>query len=349
MTLASLQSPDKPLVLVFADAACGPCRALLPDVALWQAQYPDAFDLAVISRGTADANREKFATLDPRRILLQQQRETAKAYRVLGTPSAVVVLAEGTIGRPLANAEAEIRSLIWRLVKPGAPEPAPAVAPPFALPDLDGVQVRSEDLRGTATLLFFHRQGCGLCTRLLPDLRAWEEEPGSGRARLLVVSSASPDESRAFGLSSTIVLDPDSSVRKRYGVLGTPSGILLDRAGYIISNASGRSGVLRLLGRPAALSGFAAAASAEATPASPATLPAGARPVKDSCVEDGWQHGPLQQLPPEGAHAERDRRPDLGNAATGVTRSTAWLPRSARSFPPGRTSSAVFARSSRGC
>ena len=59
-----------------------------------------------------------------------------------------------------------------------------------------------------------------------------------------MVSSASPDESRAFGLSSTIVLDPDSSVRKRYGVLGTPSGILLDRAGYIISKASGRSGVL---------------------------------------------------------------------------------------------------------
>jgi hypothetical protein len=95
MTLASLQSPDKPLVLVFADAACGPCRALRPDVALWQAQYPDTFGLAVISRGTADANLEKFAAL----------------------------------GRPLANAEAEIRSLIWRLVKPGAPEPAPAVAP----------------------------------------------------------------------------------------------------------------------------------------------------------------------------------------------------------------------------
>jgi hypothetical protein len=106
---------------------------------------------------------------------------------------------------------------------------------------------------------------------MLPDLKAWAADAPPDDARLVVVSNAGADECRALDLppAATVLLDPDASVRKRFGMMGTPSAALLDAGGHLVKKVSGRSRILRLAGTGAA-----------------SDLPAGVAPRKDPCVSD---------------------------------------------------------------
>ena len=66
---------------------------------------------AVISRGSISENRNKQSALALERVLLQKDRETAEAYGVVGTPSAVLI-ERGRIASPLAAGGDAIRSLV---------------------------------------------------------------------------------------------------------------------------------------------------------------------------------------------------------------------------------------------
>jgi peroxiredoxin len=122
VTLADLLAPGKPVFLVFSDPGCGPCTALMPDVATWQ-QPGSRLTVAVISRGTPESNRAKLADLGIRHILLQRDRETAQAYGAPATPSAVLVQSDGTIGSGVALGPAAIQTLIdpWVEESPRTP------------------------------------------------------------------------------------------------------------------------------------------------------------------------------------------------------------------------------------
>jgi hypothetical protein len=52
---------------------------------------------------------------------VQQDREVAQVYQVDGTPAAVLVQPDGTIGSPLALGEEAIRALVARTVIPPVP------------------------------------------------------------------------------------------------------------------------------------------------------------------------------------------------------------------------------------
>jgi hypothetical protein len=127
---------------------------LLPQIAEWQTAQSHAFTLAVLSRGTAEANRAKSVEHNVRRVLIQDDREVADEYGVWGTPSAVMIRADGTVGSLLSQAEAQILELIDSLIAiaparaggsspkaaappapaPVAPSPAPAPDAPAAAP-----------------------------------------------------------------------------------------------------------------------------------------------------------------------------------------------------------------------
>ena len=90
------------MLLLFSDPGCGHCDALLPQVAGWQQQHRDRLTVALASRRCA---RQKAATPEThglRDVLLQANREIAEAYQVNGTPSAVLIGANGKIASPLA-------------------------------------------------------------------------------------------------------------------------------------------------------------------------------------------------------------------------------------------------------
>ncbi|MHB8577707.1 MAG: MauE/DoxX family redox-associated membrane protein, partial [Dehalococcoidia bacterium] len=189
LTLDALRAAGRPLLLAFTDPGCGPCSALLPDVARWQRELGATVSLALISRGSIADNRAKATEHGLSQVLLQQDREVNAAYQVNGTPSAVLVRADGTIGSPLAEGAEPIKALVARTlgtplpaapqsVIPGlpvapagqpcpncgqvhdaAPAQAPAVqglavgtpAPVLQLPDLDGKPVDLAELRGQET------------------------------------------------------------------------------------------------------------------------------------------------------------------------------------------------------
>ena len=109
LTLEALQADGLPVLLVFMHTGCGACKTLLPDIARWQREHTRALTVAMISRGSAEANRAKFTGQGLTRLLLQQDREVAEAYQAKATPAAVLVRPDGTIGGPLAVGPDAIR------------------------------------------------------------------------------------------------------------------------------------------------------------------------------------------------------------------------------------------------
>ena len=282
ITLDFLRAAGKPIVLLFTDPGCGPCTALMPEVGRWQREYLSKLSVALISRGTPEANRAKVSEHGITQVLLQKDREVAEAYQATGTPGAVLVRPDGTIGSPLVMGADAIRALVAQAVGlpalrsvPSTPTPttgtalptlpangngvpaaqaAPAkpevgdLAPAFALPNLNGKPVNLSDFRGSTTLVLFWRPSCGFCQRMLDDLKAWEAQPPRGAPKLLVVSTDSVESNRAMGLRSTVVLDAGGlSVGSKFGANGTPMAVLVDAQGKIASElAIGAPAVLKL-------------------------------------------------------------------------------------------------------
>ena len=282
MTLDILLSRGMPVLLTFSDPECGPCNSLLPEVGRWQRDYASKLTLVLISRGTPEDNRVKAGQHGIAFVLLQQDREIAEAYQAHGTPCAVLVRADGTMGSGLACGAEQIRELVAQAVglpvikalpvatgrenghalPMAAPQgngagaavpsrssrlPIGETAPAFTLPDLSGQRVSLADFQGKQTLLLFWNPGCGFCQQMLSDLKDWEAESLDGGLTLLVVSTGNLDENQALGLRSPVLLDEGFTVGPTFGANGTPMAVLVDAEGKIASEvAAGAPAVLAL-------------------------------------------------------------------------------------------------------
>lgn len=278
-TLAELQALGRPLLLLFMDPNCGPCNALLPDVGRWHRELADVVTVAVVSRGSPDSNRGKLEEHGLGPVLLQRDYEVTTAYQAHGTPSAVLVRSDGTIGSPVAPGAEAIRSLVAHVSGPSSERPwvglarLPMVngqahghghahdpahptplrignpAPTLTLPDLEGRLVSLDEFRPDPVLVLFWNPGCGFCQQMLPDLRAWETDLPTDAPQLLIVSTGTVEENRAQGLHSPIVLDRDFGAGRAFGAGGTPMAVLLDAEGRIASETvAGAQAVLALAG-----------------------------------------------------------------------------------------------------
>ena len=109
----SLRDAELPVVLIFAETSCPACAQMLGDVGRWQAGFDGRLTIAVVT-STADrgmrraARRHRLSS-----VLLQSGHETASAYRIVGTPAAVVVDAAGRV----ASLPALGRDAIERLIR----------------------------------------------------------------------------------------------------------------------------------------------------------------------------------------------------------------------------------------
>jgi methylamine dehydrogenase accessory protein MauD len=112
VTLESLRARGRPVVLVFVQPSCLPCRQLLPDLAEWQAGLAQALTITVLSEGSVDANRPLTEEHGIDNFLLQERREVYLAYEVAGTPSAVVVDPDGKIAGPTVGGGLPVEELI---------------------------------------------------------------------------------------------------------------------------------------------------------------------------------------------------------------------------------------------
>jgi peroxiredoxin/uncharacterized membrane protein YphA (DoxX/SURF4 family) len=273
LTLDSLRMSGKPVVLIFTDPNCGPCNALLPELGAWQRDYSSELMFGILSRGTVDENRAKSVEHGLFNVLLQKDGEVADAYQAEGTPSAVIVDADGTIASGVAGGADAMRALISRTAGVSAPAAAPVLAPSAAsaggngaaqaeevaapsigdpvpkatLPDLAGKRVNLARLRGRKTLVLFWDPGCGYCEQILDELKAWEADPPEDAPRLVVVSTGSVEANRAMGLRSPVLLDEGFKVGAAFGASGTPMAILIDDRGKFASGfAAGGPAVMAL-------------------------------------------------------------------------------------------------------
>jgi peroxiredoxin/uncharacterized membrane protein YphA (DoxX/SURF4 family) len=268
LTLDALRAARKPVFLIFSDPACGPCNALLPDLGQWQREHDERLTFALISRGTPEANRAKSIEHGVTHVLLQRDREVAEAYQANGTPIAVVVDPEGTIGSPLAPGAEAIRALLAKTVGTGAkaevpptvPAPdAPPVAangsgpqrtgtetvpriptvgdraPVLSFPDLEGRPTSIANFRGHRTLVLFWNPACGFCSQMIDELKAWEQKPPTGAPKLMVISAGTEEANRSMGIHAPIVLDQSFETGHAFGASGTPSAVLVDGAGKVAS------------------------------------------------------------------------------------------------------------------
>ena len=258
-SLGSLLGTGRPALLVFSDPACGPCRALLPEVARWQRDHAAHWTTVLVSRGDTETNAREARAHGLRHVLRQEDREVAEAFGCAGTPGAVLVGADGRIASPLLRGAEDVRAWVAKVSvgrPPHADAPAElaigAPAPDLRLPMVDGPDVALADLRGAEALLVFWSPRCGYCQRMLPDLRALEADLADDpRApRLLVVASGTAEDARALDLRSPVLLDAAFATGRAFGASGTPSAVRISADGRVASAvAVGAPAVLALAGR----------------------------------------------------------------------------------------------------
>ena len=248
--LSDLLTPSAPTMLVFSDPGCGPCNALMPEIATWQREHAGKLTIALLSRGDLEANRSKAGQHGIRNVLLQKNREIAEAYESRGTPSAVLVRPNGTIGSSVAGGAEAIRGLVatattaplvkvpmanGNAARPAAPDLVGKTAPDTTLKTLDGTEVSLATQLDGPTALLFWNPGCGFCQRMLDDLKALEAAPPEGSPKIVVVSTGEPERNREQGIQSTVLLDQGFATGRQFGASGTPSAVLIDGDGKVAS------------------------------------------------------------------------------------------------------------------
>ena len=86
--------------MLFWNTGCGFCQQMLPDLKAWEEVSPGgAPRLLVVPTGTEEANRQMDLTST---VVLDQQFAAGRAFGASGTPSAVLVDAEGRIASEVA-------------------------------------------------------------------------------------------------------------------------------------------------------------------------------------------------------------------------------------------------------
>jgi peroxiredoxin len=122
VSLDSLLDRGAPLVLVFTQAGCAACDALLPDVARWQQLLTGRVTVALVNGGSAEAGHQIAREHQLASVLVDDRRRVLAAYGVTGTPSAVLIDTRKALAGPPANGAKEIHDLIDRSVAGGDQE-----------------------------------------------------------------------------------------------------------------------------------------------------------------------------------------------------------------------------------
>ncbi len=240
VALGDLLEPGRPALLLFTSPTCGPCTHLVPSVAAWQREHADELTIALLSTGAPDAVRAEAAEHGLVNVLLDEGT-AYEAYGANGTPSAVLVADDGTIGSWLAAGREWIESLVEQALgglgrTPGLP--VGSELPAELVERVDG-----------ETVVLFWNPDCGFCQAMHEDLLGWEASPPVDAPGLLVVSSG--DGPGMF--ASPVVLDPGWELAGHLGADGTPTALLVGADRRIASPlVSGGEAILQLLGAEAA-------------------------------------------------------------------------------------------------
>jgi len=113
-TLEALLERGKPVGLVFVSANCGSCTTLLPNLARWQGTLQDRLTIAAVAAGSPSEVSRLAAQHRLENVLVQDDGEVFRAYHAVGTPSGVIVAADGSIASRTTATAFMVESLLRR-------------------------------------------------------------------------------------------------------------------------------------------------------------------------------------------------------------------------------------------
>jgi uncharacterized membrane protein YphA (DoxX/SURF4 family)/peroxiredoxin len=113
LSLDSLRTRGRPVMVMFADADCCACEALLPHVSRWQKALAGRMTIALVSNDEAGAAKrvlcEDYGISD---VMLQSDFRQSDEFLTRGSPSAVIVSSDGMIASDTAVGYQMIHALV---------------------------------------------------------------------------------------------------------------------------------------------------------------------------------------------------------------------------------------------
>jgi thiol-disulfide isomerase/thioredoxin len=261
VSLDDLRADALPVLLLFVSPSCTPCRALLPDFQRWVEDLSGKVRLAFLTSGSADENREKFGDAIGKSLYLQNDREVATMFRAQWTPSAVFIDAGGRVASHIAAGDTAIRSLVRSLENEDlgregvhftngsttmSHAPIGQPVPEFRAEDMSGREITHDYFKGKPTLVAFWSATCPHCKSMMADLRQWEQARAPGDPNLILFTEAQD----SIELESPVIIDPEYKTANSLGMYGTPSAVLVNEKGVVVSEtAIGAPDIWALIGR----------------------------------------------------------------------------------------------------
>ena len=266
LSFESFLAQGKPTLFFFVSATCTPCEKLLPEIETWQNELKDKVNFVFVSKGKAEENLKKFGDLNFKQILLQEDQEVSELFGAQWTPTAILINEDGIVASRAAAGDKAIRELIEKIKAEidqtdlllisstnGDGHHASLLGktlPEFSLPTILDKNITPKDLQGKKTLVTFWSLDCGFCQQLIEDLREWENTKGADEPDLLLISQGDEEKNRELNLKSLIAIDNKREISARLGMEGTPSAILVNEEGKIVSEtAAGAPQIWALLGK----------------------------------------------------------------------------------------------------
>ncbi len=264
VTLADIRADGLPVLFFYVSPTCRPCEALVPEILGWQDDLRGKVNVVLITSGNERENRDKFGDKFDR-VVLQNAGELSDLIGAKWTPTAVLMGADGRIASHAAAGDVAIRELVAKVNKPDAFSQFAhftnghgtaqtlkigEAVPDIAVSDISGRKITTADLKGKQTLVTFWSTGCSHCSAMLPDLLAWEKEKGADEPELLIFSDGDEETLRGFGLTSPVVRDDGHRTAAQLGMFGTPSAVLVNEQGVIVTEtAIGAPNIWSLIGK----------------------------------------------------------------------------------------------------
>lgn len=261
--LADVRAAGLPTLFLFVSPTCNPCQGLVPEFDRWQDELAGKLDFVFVSNGTAEDNVEKFGS--EKRILLQVMRELAERVKAHWTPTAILVDRNGRIASHATAGDVAIRELVAKIRTEGLnrdfnyftnghghlhESKLGETAPRFSLTDIKGNEITSDYFKGRTTLVTFWSVTCPHCVNMMESLREWDRARGADDPSLLIFSDGDAETLRKFDLKSPVIIDEKFETSTGLGMSGTPSAVLVDEEGKIISEtAMGAQDIWSLVGK----------------------------------------------------------------------------------------------------
>ncbi len=114
-----------------------------------------------------------------------------------------------------------------------------SLMPFFALKDINGITVASEDLKGQDVLLVFWSTNCQFCAQELADLKKFAEQY---RGLVTVIAITYKESASAVSayenkekVDFAVLLDTNGEVADQYKIEGTPAHFFINKEGKIVS------------------------------------------------------------------------------------------------------------------